>query len=623
MSETLRLLQVEDSEGDAATIVKLLEKAAYGVTWARVETGHKLRDALMKQTWDLIISDYRLPQFDAPAALAVLQRTGLDIPFIVVSDDIGEDIAVSMMKNGAQDYLLKANLARLVPAVARELADARSRRERQKAELALKESQAQLRGIIDSAMDAIITIDEDHCVVLFNPAAEAMFRCSAHEAIGELVERFIPLRLRAGHSEQVRKFAQTRVSKRRIYVPGAMSGLRADGTEFPAEASISQVSVFGNRYFTVIMRDITQREQAANEVRQSEARLINAQRIAKMGNWELDIVHDKLRWSDQIFEIFGIDKTQFGNSFEAFLQCVHPQDRARMKAAQQAAVAGAASLDIEHRIVLPDGTIKIVHELGDLTRDSQGRPVQLAGTVLDITERQHTAEAILQAKQRLQVLSTRMLDIQETERRQFAHELHDEIGQSLTAIKISLQSLHRRLHDDEARKRLEDIMDLAGQTLAQVRSMSIDLRPPQLDDLGLAAALRWNLGRQAAAGGFEAHFHSDLPAGRLASMIETTGYRISQEALTNVVKHAHAKNVTLRAEIRSGELYIVVQDDGRGFDVEGGRQAATDGFGFGLLGMEERVALAGGRLRIHSVATEGTRVEMWLPATPASSGKVR
>ncbi|MBC8007189.1 MAG: PAS domain-containing protein, partial [Prolixibacteraceae bacterium] len=194
--------------------------------------------------------------------------------------------------------------------------------------------------------------------------------------------------------------------------------------------------------------------RAANEVRESEARLLNAQRIAKMGDWELDIVHDKLRWSDQMFEIFGIDKTQFGDSFEAFLQRVHPQDQTRMKAAQQAAVAGAAPLDIEHRIILPDGTIKMVHERGELTCDSHGRPVHLAGIVLDITERQHTAEAILQAKQRLQVLSTRMLDIQETERRQFAHELHDEIGQSLTAIKIGLQSLHRRLHDDEARKRL-------------------------------------------------------------------------------------------------------------------------------------------------------------------------
>lgn len=141
MTETLRLLHVEDSVSDAAFTERALTKAGYTVCSERVVNACEMRDALRKDTWDLIIADYRLPEFDAPSALALLHETGQDIPFIVVSGAMGEDLAVAMMKAGAQDYLLKDDLARLAPAVEREIRDARIRREREHAETALRESE--------------------------------------------------------------------------------------------------------------------------------------------------------------------------------------------------------------------------------------------------------------------------------------------------------------------------------------------------------------------------------------------------------------------------------------------------------------------------------------------------
>ena len=141
MNGILRLLHVEDSVSDAALTERTLTKSGYTVYSERVLNARDMRAALAKQSWDLIIADYRLPEFDAPSALRLLQKTGQDIPFIVISGAMGEDLAVAMMKAGAQDYLLKGDLARLAPAVEREIRDARTRREREQAERALRESE--------------------------------------------------------------------------------------------------------------------------------------------------------------------------------------------------------------------------------------------------------------------------------------------------------------------------------------------------------------------------------------------------------------------------------------------------------------------------------------------------
>ncbi|MCX6626365.1 MAG: response regulator, partial [Candidatus Solibacter sp.] len=139
MSEVLRVLQVEDSESDAALIVRLLEKSGYTVHAKRVEDAEAMRQALARQDWDVVIADYYLPQFDAAAALRILRECGRDIPFIVVSGMIGEDRAVEMMRAGAQDYVLKDRVARLVPAVQREIREAQSRGERRRAEERLRD----------------------------------------------------------------------------------------------------------------------------------------------------------------------------------------------------------------------------------------------------------------------------------------------------------------------------------------------------------------------------------------------------------------------------------------------------------------------------------------------------
>ncbi len=161
METPLRVLLVEDSENDAALIIRQLTKAGYAVTTERVETAAQMTAALEQQAWDCVIADYKLPQFDAPAALAVLQATGLDLPFVVVSGTIGEETAVALMKAGAHDYVMKDHLARLAPAVRRELAEAQVRRERKQAEEALRQSEELFRVVLTNILDPVFMTDTD------------------------------------------------------------------------------------------------------------------------------------------------------------------------------------------------------------------------------------------------------------------------------------------------------------------------------------------------------------------------------------------------------------------------------------------------------------------------------
>jgi signal transduction histidine kinase len=234
-------------------------------------------------------------------------------------------------------------------------------------------------------------------------------------------------------------------------------------------------------------------------------------------------------------------------------------------------------------------------------------------TVLEMALYKHQVEAKLtMVTRQLQALSRRVLEAQEMERRRVAIELHDELGQSLTAIKINLQ-LSERIKDGSRSEITAESIRIVEDALQQVRKLATALRPSILDDLGLAPALRWIAEQTAQRGGFAVQFEPDIPASRLAPDIETACFRIVQEALTNITRHAQPHQVAIHLRRKGGRLELTVRDDGNGFDLAAMRERARAGGSLGVLGMQERATLIGGELDIVSAPGQGSTVQLICP----------
>ncbi len=263
------------------------------------------------------------------------------------------------------------------------------------------------------------------------------------------------------------------------------------------------------------------------------------------------------------------------------------------------ASARLGSGDLTARTGLPHGW----DEVGQLTRAFDEMAEDL----------QNREKQRQQASQKLQVIYHRLVEVQETERRQIARELHDEIGQSLTAAEMNLQAALRTPGAAALERRLEDSIKAVERVLEQVQDLSLNLRPSMLDDLGLEPALRWYTQRQAELTGMRAEFRMTQIESRLDPVIETECFRVAQEALTNVVRHAQATAVEVELTRRNGHLHLSVRDDGVGFDAEEFRHRAVHGASLGLLSMEERATLTGGGLEFISAPGKGTEVHAWFP----------
>ncbi|HLN32917.1 MAG TPA: ATP-binding protein [Gemmataceae bacterium] len=250
---------------------------------------------------------------------------------------------------------------------------------------------------------------------------------------------------------------------------------------------------------------------------------------------------------------------------------------------------------------------------GQFAQDKLSLLQLVAGRAASLIEHALLLEQVRAGRARSQLLAQQLMEAQEAERRHLARELHDEIGQALTALKINLQGLQHSVRDSAPAARLGESIAMTDNVLQQVRSMSLDLRPSMLDDLGLAAALRWYLDRQAKRAGFAAEFRSDASDMRAPANFETACFRVAQEAITNIIRHARAQHVRVELVQRDQELQLTIQDDGIGFDVAAAHCSASRGGSLGLLGMQERVLLIGGRIEIDSAAGRGTAIHVRFP----------
>ncbi len=295
----------------------------------------------------------------------------------------------------------------------------RQARRLQRAEARARQNASQLRGILDSALDAIVCIDEQGRISDWNPRAEEMFGWARAEALGARLEDIIiPACLRGKHRKGLEDYFHGRES-RILGQRMETTALRRDGSEFPVELTVSSVETDDTRLFSAFIRDISAEKQAAEALEKNRQRLADAQRMAHIGSWELDLASGTLEWSEEVFRIFELDPQHTEPSYELFLERIHPEDRAEVDATFQQAVQRHTPYQIEHRLRLPGGKIKHVLEQGEIFYAADDTPLRAVGTVQDITERVAMEQA-LRRSQKMEAIGQLSGGI--------AHDFNNQLG---------------------------------------------------------------------------------------------------------------------------------------------------------------------------------------------------
>jgi PAS domain S-box-containing protein len=365
------------------------------------------------------------------------------------------------------------------------------------------------------------------------------------------------------------------------------------------------------------MQDITEQSMARDALYKSGERFRQLAENIEEVFWIRSVEPWRLEFVSAAYErIWRRSVEDLLRNPESWMDAIHPGDRERV-AAIVGQVGTKGEFDQIYRIVWPDGSTRWIRDRAFPVRDAQGALIRIAGIAEDITERKRAEQQVENFGEMLKILTNRLFEMQEEERRHIARELHDEIGQSLTAAKLEIE-LARQLDDPASRtQRLDGSLAVIEHLLQSVRALSLDLRPPLLDEIGLAAALTAHAQTQAARGGLALRLVVDKSLPRCDPAVEIACFRVAQEALTNVLRHACATKVEIELRRCGDELQLQVRDNGTGFDVDATNTRAAGGASFGMLSMRERVHLTGGRFVCKSASGQGTEIEASLRISPA------
>ena len=378
--------------------------------------------------------------------------------------------------------------------------------------------------------------------------------------------------------------------------------------------------------YIVLRRSFNRRRRAEEQARVSAERFELVARAASDAILDWDLRTNALWWNEGFSRLFGFEPADAAGTIKALEERIHPGDRDRVLGGiRRVAETGGTTWSSEYRFRRRDGNYAHVTDRGFLLRDAAGQPIRLVGGLTDVTDRRAAEEKVRHSQRQLRALSARLQSLREEERTHLAREIHDELGQLLTGLKIELRGLENHLSGQLASGLASGLLDrvvsateLADQTLAAVQKIAAELRPGVLDSLGLVSALEHEARRFEQQTGIRCGIRMPDCQPALLPAAQITIFRIFQEALTNVARHSGASEVEAGLAEAEGAWVLQVQDNGRGIDPA----ALTDAGALGLLGMRERAELLGGNLTVTPARPRGTCVELRLPAaaTETASG---
>ncbi|RRR74033.1 MAG: PAS domain S-box protein [Candidatus Viridilinea halotolerans] len=642
MSTHINLVILEDRDADALRIIHALRQAGFDPVWRQVSTEHEYRAALETPP-ELILADYTLIQFGALRALDILLELKLDIPFIIVSETIGEETAVAALQRGATDYLLKDHLTRLGMTVQNAIQRQQLRREQQLALTRLSISESRFRALIEHSADGVTLVDSYGIIQYVSPATERILGFSLGTFTGAEAISFVHPRDRENVCDLVKRLAPdagvASIELRVRHQDGTWRWIEAFFSNMLDDAAVAAI--------VVNYRDISTRVATADEMRLFTDELVNLHHLERRARLHAETLRSANLNLTRSLELDHVLESLF-TALMRLVPNTHTQlvlinegtpSAAYALVPSQSATITSISLDDVDLEASPLAQTILQTGEGCISEDEThiGVPMQAHGNLIGLclitsyadvklsSDHLRWVEAVVAqasiamqnarlfdevqyARQRLQTLSRKLIQAQENERRHLARELHDEIGQVLIALQMNLRGVGQGQLDAKQQARLMDSSTLVERLIQQVRSLSRELRPPLLDDLGLVPALNWHLDQISSRFAIDIKMTTQLQITRIPAQIELSIFRIVQEALNNVIKHAKADRV--RVELRQSEqkLRLIVSDNGIGFETDSAQQRAANGASLGLINMQERALLVNGQFEIISAPEAGTCV---------------
>ena len=366
-------------------------------------------------------------------------------------------------------------------------------------------------------------------------------------------------------------------------------------------------------YRVGVVQDITQQYEVEMKMRERDALLTQAEQIANVGSWQYEFETDRLTLSPQLRQILGLGPDDEPTN-EVLWSRVHPSDREKVRDIVDRGTREKKGFEFVTRFVSTEGHVRHVHVRAVPVVDADGKLVRRVGVGQDITDQ-------VDAEVELRGLSQQLMRAQDEERRHIARELHETAGQSLAALKMTLGRLRDAMKDsdDLAHALLKSAGELADSAVREVRTVSYLMHPPMLDEAGLAPALRWYARGFAERSGIRVTTEIPEKLPRQSQEIETTIFRIVQEALTNVHRYSRSSTALIRVSCKNGDICAEVRDEGRGIGFPIRTLGRAESLGVGIAGMRERVAQLRGVFELQSEEGKGTSVCVTLPTTGAGS----
>lgn len=485
--------------------------------------------------------------------------------------------------------------------------------ERKTAEQLLQHSEERYRIVAEAASDALITIDDSSTILFANPATEIIFGYAPQELLGKSLTLLMPTYLRHRHRAGIQSFVETR--ERHIgWHSFETQGLHKNMSELPLEISFGQFAKGSQRLFIGVLRDVSERKRAHAALEKSESKYRTLMEEASDGILTYKPEGKIIEGNRRLCEMLGY-------SHEELLRfnvkdLVPPEDLA-LRPIRFDDLSAGETLITERRVIRKDRTILPVEISGKMLPDGM-----LLGIVRDIRERKRTDEELRQSRRQLRALSAHLQSAREVERTHLAREIHDQLGHSLTSLKFELSWIKKRIIDNENEVKLPEVVDkiqsmtqLVDSTIKTVRKISTELRPGILDELGLIAAIEWQANEFQVRTGIVCECDLDSLEVVPDADRSTAIFRIIQEILTNVARHAQATLVHISGRSLGDDLVINVADNGKGIK----KKELLNSSSLGILGMRERALFLAGDLSVQGLREKGTLVTLKIPLAPPTN----